>query len=291
MFASQGKGAIEMMKQRICRGVVLAAWVGAGIHAARADDPWDHGLLAGWSLDGIHFQGAGLFEVAAGVPCLTEGPAGELVATFQWFDPVAFDEMARRVSLDGGRTWSDAEPLVLSGAPGRFVNPVDPALVVLNDGRWRLYFTSAPAGSRSADTYSAISSDGLNFQWEAGARFQIDGEFLLDPAVAWFGGLWHLYLPRHMQGDGAFYATSSDGLNFERQDDVEVPGILFLGNPLVHGEDLVFYGGGPRGVAVLSSSDGSRWREEASILAPVGDPAVIRSRDGVYLALATDLRR
>ena len=64
-----------------------------------------------------------------------------------------------------------------------WANPVDPSVVLLEDGQFRLYFTSGPReGGSQPSTYSALSNDGVHFTVEPGVRFQADG-MVLDPNV------------------------------------------------------------------------------------------------------------
>lgn len=121
-------------------------------------------------------------------------------------------ELSRFISVDQGRSWSGAEPVVINGWPKDLEGhtPAAPSAVQLPDDRIRLYFTisatdsrrpgpapnppqrippirngdsSQPQSSDEPDTaqprsdrvYSAISNDGKTFAFEDGVRFELGG--------------------------------------------------------------------------------------------------------------------
>src|SRR6185436_13174085 len=74
----------------------------------------------------------------------------------------------------------------------------DPTLVPLPDGRVRLYFTGnvgPPAGRGTPAIYSAISTDGLNYTFEPGMRFEVEGRIVIDCAAVLHQGVFHLFVP------------------------------------------------------------------------------------------------
>ena len=122
--------------------------------------------------------------------------------------------------------------------------PFDPTIVTLSDGRARMYFTSLRGRQFDEDLpriHSAISNDGIEYTYEPGVRFSIEGRSVIDCAVVLHQGVFHLYSPDNgkqpepgqrpnngpqMQPtDGiGYHATSSDGLYFTRSDDVKIEG-------------------------------------------------------------------
>lgn len=161
--------------------------------------------------------------------------------------------LVRFTSVDQGRSWSDAEPVVINGWPkeldGR--RPDAPSAVQLPDDRIRLYFTIAapesrrPArvppertpsregeatddkpqdgGARTDRVYSAISNDGKAFAFEDGVRYELAG--LSSPEVVRLPdppsddtrrlGPWLMFVTR----DGStLLATSRDGLSWGRDE-------------------------------------------------------------------------
>lgn len=69
------------------------------------------------------------------------------------------------ISSDNGWTW---ERETISGIPAQ---RMDPDVIVLSDGTYRMFYTVAPPGrEEEGGIYSAISSDGLTWTKEEGAR-------------------------------------------------------------------------------------------------------------------------
>ena len=137
----------------------------------------------------------------AGVPTIARMKDGRLVAAHQHFpdnNDADFDKVAVRFSPDDGRNWTAPQVIRLDGLPEGMRFPFDPTLVPLPDGRVRLYFTSntSPDFRRSTPAiYSAISTDGIHFDFEPGVRFAIEDRIVIDCAVALHGGVFHLIVP------------------------------------------------------------------------------------------------
>ncbi len=288
------------MKTSCLAAGLAAALVLPGLAPAQGGPPpFDHDLAAAVSSDGLRFEYLGPFVENAGVPCVVQGH-GLHVAIFQWFpenDPAAFNRIARRISGDGGVSWGPILPVEILGAPEPHAPPVDPALVPMANGEWRLYFTTQLQSRPFPETFSAISRDLLHFQWEPGTRFGLPGAPLLDPAVVFFQGTWHYYAPKPGQPGVAIHATSRDGLNFRPEPDIFLPGMDFLGNAMVFhrpaGVELRFYGteAGRPGCVAAASPDGFQWHIIGhSPPGPLADPAVSPVANGKFLALVTHLR-
>jgi hypothetical protein len=102
---------------------------------------------------------------------------GRLLAAFQHFpkdDERNFDRVAVAFSKDEGVSWSKPERFLVDGMEAGLARPFDPTLVPLPDWRLRMYFTSnrSPDFRRSTpEIYSAISDDGVRYQFEPGVRF------------------------------------------------------------------------------------------------------------------------
>jgi hypothetical protein len=166
--------------------------------------------------------------------------------------------------------------------------PFDPTLVPLPDGRVRLYFTGNMGrtfGPSTPAIHSAISKDGVNYTYETGVRFGVEGRMVIDCAVALHNGTFHLIAP---DNDAGFHATSGDGLNFTRVADVTLPREnRWLGNMQSDAGQLVFFGTGP-GPWPATSSDGVSWKTAANAARiPGADPGAVKLRDGSWLLVAT----
>jgi hypothetical protein len=244
--------------------------------------PWDNDVLVYRVGQEGRVAQLATFE-RAGVPTVARLGHGRLIAAHQHFpadNEADFDKVAVRFSSDEGSRWTPPQVIQLVGLPQGMRFPFDPTLVPLPDGRVRLYFTSLK-GRRFEESvpaiYSAVSSNGVNYTFEPGVRFGIAGRLVIDCAVVLYQGVFHLYAPdngagrppgqpaaRPREGIG-YHATSRDGLNFTRADDLEIEGRRrWLGNALVQ------------------TADG-KW-ERRHLNLPGADPNVCRLADGWYRA-------
>lgn len=231
----------------------------------------------------------------AGVPCITRGPNGELIQMFQWFPngDVSIQFIARRTSYDDGSTWGEIQAIQWANDNFPHSTPADPSLTVLDDGTYRLYFTSHLIDDdKFPATFSATSTDGLLFSWEEGKRMQSETSGILDPSVIFFNGEYHYFAPRPGISHGAIYATSTDGITFTQQTDVTVKGYTdtkFLGNPSVVNGELQFFGtleptnGAWGGVFIATSSDAVNWEVAMTNYGEIADPAGIMTEDGTLM--------
>ncbi len=257
--------------------------------------PWNRDLYLCTSNDGLHFSGRQQFVDGSGVASVVRDSKGRLIAAFQWFPrdkTEDFDRVAVKVSTDEGKTWSAPQPIKLKGLPEDCMRPCDPTLVLLDDGRIRMYFTSDRRGGRtyrpSAGTYSAVSSDGLHYTFELGIRFAVTGKAVLDCAVARLGKTWHYYAPVPAYSGGAYHAVSKDGLEFTRQANMKIPGDRqWLGCVVPTKKGLRFYGSGGQGGWCATSDDGYSWQLTRDSLSAAMDPSVVRTKDGRYLMIGT----
>lgn len=262
--------------------------------------PWDLNLVLLKSADGLRWQEKGLFIERAGVPTVIQNRQGRIFVLFQWFpegNVEAFDRIACASSSDQGETWSAPESIVVEGMPRTLRRPFDPTLVELENGRYRLYFTShevkAAGELRIQDAiwpgiHSAVSEDCLQFKYEPGVRFAIDSEMVIDGAAVYWNGEWHLFAPIQGTPGGAYHATSKDGLTFERQPDLHLDTRgSWLGCVVPIPSGLRFYGSG-RGGWCADSLDAKSWRLLADTLRPTGmDPGVVRLKDESWMMVAT----
>jgi len=275
-----------------------------------------------WDNDGLVFRvtaDARIEKLAvfgrAGVPTAARLPDGRLCVAHQHFpedNDADFDKVAVRFSSDEGRTWTAPVVIRLRGLPEGMRFPFDPTLVPLPDGRMRLYFTSLKGRRFDEDRpaiYSAVSGNGVEFTFEAGVRFGIEGRPVIDCAVALHRGVFHLFAPDN--GAGAppggpvderprvgvgYHATSEDGLAFARQPDVQIAGRRrWLGNVQSDGAEMRFFGtgepggpGSPGGVWVGTSPDGGTWTLQTKFApVPGADPGAVKLKDGSWLVVVT----
>lgn len=282
---------------------------GAGPASPRTNQPgpWDNDVLV-QRLDPGQTRSLATFS-RAGVPTLARLADGRIIAAFQHFpadNDRNFDRVAVCFSSDEGRTWTKPEPITVTGMEAGLARPFDPTLVPLPDGRVRIYFTSnrSPDFTRSVPAiYSAVGKDGVNYEFEPGVRFALEGRVVIDCAAALHGGVFHLIVPDNgtpeqmrtnqqrrepPRGGVGYHAVSKDGLKFERVADVTMPGQnRWLGNMQSDGERLAFFGTGP-GPWPVTSRDGAKWESVAgSPRVPGADPGAVKLKDGAWLVAVT----
>lgn len=291
-MARNGRARILLIA---CIGVAIAGQLEAqGAPRPGIDPgPWDNDVHLYRAFPDGAAERIAVFE-RAGVPALIRLADGRLMAAHQWFpenDAAAFDKVAVRFSTDEGATWTAPRAIDLAGLPEGYRSPFDPTLLQLPDGRIRLYFTTNTARTFQQATpwiASAISTDGVSFVVEPGARLQVAGEMVIDCAAVLHKGVFHLYSPVQTGLGSAYHATSRDGLAFARDPDVALPGVRWLGAATSDGNRIRFYGTSDQGIWTSASVDGaSAWSPLERIRVPGADPGVVEESDGSRLVLVT----
>jgi hypothetical protein len=180
----------------------------------------------------------------------------------------------------------------MPGLPAGYRRPFDPTLAVLPSGQLRVYFSSSATSmsgglDSTINTYSAISSDGINFTFEPGARFDHHTNRCIDPAVIKFNSLWHYTCPIGAPQDGAYHATGPDGIIFYQAPDITSDFTHnWTGNfCIVDSAELRFYGSG-QPLWYNSTPNGGVWSGYVTTnVSPGGDPTVVRTDDSSYLII------
>jgi hypothetical protein len=169
----------------------------------------------------------------------------------------------------------------------------DPDVILLADGRFRMFLTTQVAGK--IGIVCLESENGIDFSLQATAFSdpQLD---LLDSTTYLAGGTWHMLAVEGMTMKQR-HGTSRDGCTFEvgEERSFEVDGRPFIGsNPVPIEGGLRMYGFSltPNQIRSLTSTDGVTWALEPGIrVAPTGpqikDPAVVRLVDGSWLMIYT----
>ena len=309
---------------------------GVEAEAANLPGPWDNDVLiyalrAGDPDRSSDSKKLGSFS-RAGVSTVARMKDDRLIAAFQNFPPndeSNFDRIAVSFSSDEGKSWTTPSSIEVTGMDAGSTRPFDPTLVTLPDGRIRVYFTSnASRDLRQSPPkiYSAVGDDGVHYQFEPGVRFEVEEKLTIDCAVALHDGVFHMIVPdngnvndfmeANRQGNApppagnGFYATSKDGLAFERVADLKMPasaatakprggrsgggsgaGARWLGNMQSDDGKLVFFGSGP-GPWPIASADGKEWAAVRGLPSVLGaDPGAVKLKDGSWLVLVTSQPR
>ena len=241
------------------------------------------------SVDGVVWQKPIQLDSAASVPEILALPDGSLLAIWCSFKdkPARFQEKLATARLPKGATeWILEGPKIIPGAMESNITFVDPDLVLLPDGRIRLYAFNIQTDTVTHTIVSAISSDnGQTFTIEDGIRFET--RQMWDPNVVILpDGTYRMY---YNGQDAIRSASSSDGLTFtadpgDRWVKGAIPGALVEG-------DTIWLYGCEKGISRKSSSDGLTFSasEQLKIVAPTGgffcDPSITKAQDKYWLIL------
>ncbi len=252
--------------------------------------PSYHQVLIAKSADGLAWQTDNRVVIdQASVPEGLRMPDGRLVIYAVDGSGIGGPGLVYAESKDEGKTWTCSK-VNIQGA--------DPDVVMLPDGRIRLYYIEFPFGPGQAPANpmqgdkpnrvkSAISSDGKNFAVEEGSR--LEGVAYTDPDVIRVGNEWFMYVST---GPTAWAAQSSDGLNFKLIGKVNDTGAV-SGSYVFPDGTIRHYFCGRGSIASGTSADGkSVWKEESGTRIPMNpsikiacDPSILSDGKGSYLMI------
>ena len=258
--------------------------------------PWQRPLKIAWSNDGITFGAPIVFQDSSGVPSVIRWKGDTLICAFQWFrmpnPSPTWDRVAVKFSYNNGITWTQPTPIVVNGLPPNYQRPFDPTLVVFNNDSIRIYFSSSdgfPIGGldSTVNTYSAVSSDGINYSFEPNARVDELNNRAIDPAVIYFNNSYHYLAPIGSPQQGAYHYVSPNGLNFMKVPDIPSNNNHnWTGNYMINDtNDLRFYGSGSTGVWFNSTSNGGLWNGYVNTNIQGGDPSALKLSASNYLLI------
>ena len=261
----------------------------------------EHDLYLYTSNDGTTFGNPFHLVDSADVPSMTQDTSGRLICVFQnfkgGFGSSTWDKLGVVTSTDNGVTWSAMSILNISGLPGTTQRPFDPTIVMTDDNKYRLYFSYCPNNmvlDSTCDTYSALSTDFINYTVEAGNRYGELNVKVIDPTVVKFNSQWHYMTPLSTPPPtpflgGARHATSLDGLTFTLIDSIGVGDLNYkwTGNLMNNGSEMRFYGFTDNVLGNLiwwsESTDGSSWGSYTLTNITGKDPAIYKGSSNYFL--------
>jgi hypothetical protein len=194
------------------------------------------------------------------------------------------ENLAVAISEDNGKTWTYHLPTL-----SKFTNfkaPADPDVVLLEDGTFRMYYTSDFGGSPlDLGIRYADSDDGLAFTYKGIALNPSIN--VIDSTTFFLNGEWIMVVLDHKE-PRQYRATSTDGITFTLEDDTldittNDGGEYILSNPIPSQTPLTLLGfGDPQHNALraFSTEDGRTWTPST---APSLEPTASALNSGTYL--------
>lgn len=267
---------------------ILTGSAGAlGVQAPPTAGPYTHQVLSASSPDGLTWTHDGFVLLEhASVPCAIVMPDGRLRIYY-----VDASQMPETVNCaESSNEGSTFEPLGLTIAGLESEKAVDPGIVRLSNGRYRLFYYGANGDPGAAGTHyvrSAISDDGVHFT-ETGTALAYPG--LVDPDVFKVGDRWLMFvfsLTEHT----TVVAESRNGRKFKKVRPLGLDG--FGTTAPVRLDDgrfrlYAFDQRTQRTIVSFVSEDGLTWLQEPGVRldAPerkeITDPQVVRLPDGSW---------
>lgn len=246
------------------------------------DGPWNHRVMGATSKDGLTWEKDNkILADQASVPDVILDKEGNIrVYYVDWYNGGG---ISVALSHDG-INWIYKKVGIPMGW-------VDPAVVLLPDGRYRLYATYISSNPNHV-ILSAISNYGINFVPEEGVRYQGTNEVVTDPDVIKMGDVWRMFVS---EGPSTISTISSDGLSFTREQVLPINGSVTCTIATENGYRIYFHSGEIPYLSIFCafSADGKTWGSAVQVLTGgppgsldqkgVGDPSVVRMPDGTYM--------
>lgn len=253
-------------------------------------------LLLAHSTDGTHFTTSGEVLTDQGnVPDIVVESDGTIRVYYigQGIDPKQEESTVVAISKDNGATWTFRNLIYKNWPQPR--DPSDPDVVLLDDGTYRMYYTSSISSTKFGIVY-ATSPDGITFTYQGQALESSYGN-AVDSTTFFYNGLWHMYVLQE-EVDGQLHATSTDGLGFTLADQPHVKLPLdryVISNPLIDDSGIHMFGFSvpDKNIRLFTSLDGETWTQgdivlegdDATTLGSnyIQDSSVAKISDGSYL--------
>jgi len=226
--------------------------------------PLQNRILIATSSDGLVWTKLNqVFADNADVPDALIGPNGNVYVYYQGLWTPTQDGIMVAISADGLTNWTHYQVSIPGTQtwPGKSCDPD----ILVEGTTFRLYFTGEPNGDGSPESYSATSTDGINFTLESGIRFQIGGSMVLDPSLLKAGSTYQYFAGGAPPGYN-WHAHSTNGLTFVQQPDFSAENLLMANGLSVTGgyRWYAFVSNQPTaGIRSLFATDGENWTVES----------------------------
>ncbi|NQV90705.1 hypothetical protein HQ487_04875 [Candidatus Uhrbacteria bacterium] len=180
---------------------------------ASTQGPFERRLQTAISYDGLSYvSNSGWISDQANVPDAVVTQDGTLYLYYSgWVVGDRLNSSAVAISQDNGVSWT-YHYIEMNGAESLHL-PADPDVVLLNDGTFRMYFTSSQTGG-NISIYYGESMDGINFEYK-GVIISLPDRQALDSTTFKIGDTWHMYALSDKGVDELWHLTSTDGVIFE----------------------------------------------------------------------------
>ena len=272
------------VERRWVSDVTPASGPGVPPPGIRGDGPWNHRLLVAVSHDGLNWSKTyRILADQASVPDVIVDMNGYVRVYY-----VDYFNLGIVVAIS-----KDLENWTYIKVKGINESWVDPSIVILPDGRFRLYASYMPLHGKQNKILSAISDDGIHFRVEPGIRYK-GKESITDPDVIYADGKWVMFLDvLSLPEPKILMLTSEDGLTFKEKAEIHVEGQV----PCLirHGKGYRLYLHRKDASSILAyySEDLEKWGNMTAVLNSgqpgsldeygVADPAVAKLPNGTYI--------
>lgn len=254
-------------------------------------------LMAARSPDGLHFTRTNEIVTDQGaVPDLVVDGKGVIYLYYTgWVVGNEINKTVVAISRDGGESWTFRR-LDLRRNPGES-DLVDPDVLILDDGTFRLY-TTIGANNQYPRTHYSDSTDGIRFE-RKGVAFD-PGAQALDPSAIRIGSRYHIFAGGAASPEINWHGISDDAAvyRYDRQMIFPFDGYgQMMANGLAVDGGYRFYSFGNNrvgGIASFFTTDGETWTADPALRLGIDestgleegmptDPAIARLADGSYL--------
>ena len=276
---------IEKSEEKWKSDVIPGKGAGVDPTGKGEDGPWNHRLLIATSPDGVTWHKTyKILADQASVPDVIVDNQGFVRVYY-----VDFYNLGITVAIS-----KDLKEWTYIKVKGLGPEWVDPSVVILPDGRFRLYASYMPLKGKQNKIVSAISDDGISFKKE-GTVYQSEN-MLTDPEVIYANGKWVMLVDEHDEKRGitkTVMLVSKSGTEFKKVREFRFPGSVPCLIKYKNGYMLYIHKFDFSSIIGYYSEDMKKWVNETIALEGggkgsldehgVADPAVARLKDGRYI--------